>query len=124
MKNFDNNIDRLISTILSEEIENKSKKLFEQAHGEWTEIVADESDEEMDEQEQEEGNAFTGALANAKGKGKKSFDVDGETYPVKEDEEMDEQEQEEGNAFTGALANAKNKGKKSFDVDGETYPVK
>lgn len=38
-----------------------------------------ETDEEM-----EEGNAFLGARADAKDQGKKEFEFDGETYPVKE----------------------------------------
>ena len=39
---------------------------------------------DMGEQETEEGNAFSGALANAKKDGKDSFEVDGKTYQVKE----------------------------------------
>ena len=39
---------------------------------------------EMGENEVEEGNAFSGALANAKKDGKSSFKVDGKTYQVKE----------------------------------------
>jgi hypothetical protein len=42
---------------------------------------------DMGEQETEEGNEFTGALADAKKAGKKSFEVDGKTYPVKEAKE-------------------------------------
>lgn len=37
------------------------------------------------EQEMEEGNAFTGALAKAKKEGKKSFNVDGKEFEVTED---------------------------------------
>ena len=39
---------------------------------------------DMGEQETEEGNAFTGALADAKKDGKDSFEVDGKKYNVKE----------------------------------------
>jgi len=39
---------------------------------------------DMDEQETEEGNAFSGALAKAKAEGKDSFEVDGKKYQVKE----------------------------------------
>lgn len=39
---------------------------------------------DMDEQETEEGNAFSGALAKAKEEGKDSFEVDGKKYHVKE----------------------------------------
>ena len=38
----------------------------------------------FDEQEQEEGNAFSGALERAKKHHSKNFELDGETYPVKE----------------------------------------
>ena len=38
----------------------------------------------MEEQETEEGNAFSGALADAKKRGKSSFEVDGKKYSVKE----------------------------------------
>jgi hypothetical protein len=40
--------------------------------------------ETKEDSEMEEGNAFSGALAKAKKEGKKSFEVDGKTYPVKE----------------------------------------
>jgi len=39
----------------------------------------------MEEEEVEEGNAFTGALAKAKKEGKKSFKVDGKEFEVTED---------------------------------------
>lgn len=41
----------------------------------------------MEEQETEEGNAFSGALADAKKSGKDSFEVDGKKYQVKEEKE-------------------------------------
>jgi hypothetical protein len=41
----------------------------------------------MEEQETEEGNAFSGALADAKKSGKDSFEVDGKKYSVKESKE-------------------------------------
>jgi hypothetical protein len=40
----------------------------------------------------EEGNEFSGALANAKKRGDKSFEVDGKTYPVKESIQLTEDE--------------------------------
>jgi hypothetical protein len=39
---------------------------------------------EFNENDMEEGNAFSGALAKAKEEGKSSFEVDGKTYEVKE----------------------------------------
>ena len=41
MRNFKNNIDRLVSKVLNEEIENKVKQISEEM-GEWTEIEVDE----------------------------------------------------------------------------------
>ena len=41
----------------------------------------------MEEQETEEGNAFSGALADAKKSGKDSFEVDGKKYTVKESDD-------------------------------------
>lgn len=42
----------------------------------------------MEEQETEEGNAFSGALADAKKRGKDSFEVDGKKYQVKEEKKF------------------------------------
>lgn len=42
----------------------------------------------VDEDDMEEGNEFSGALAKAKASGAKEFEVDGKKYPVKEDEEQ------------------------------------
>jgi hypothetical protein len=44
----------------------------------------DKDSEDSENGEMEEGNAFSGALANAKKDGKNSFEVDGKTYQVKE----------------------------------------
>ena len=41
MSNFENNLDKLVSKILNEEIENKVKQISEEM-GEWTEIEVDE----------------------------------------------------------------------------------
>jgi hypothetical protein len=46
----------------------------------------------MEEQETEEGNAFSGALSKAKKDGKDSFEVDGKKYPVKESYRLTESE--------------------------------
>jgi hypothetical protein len=47
---------------------------------------------EFSEEDVEEGNEFSGALANAKKRGEKSFEVDGKTYPVKESIQLTEDE--------------------------------
>ena len=46
----------------------------------------------MEEQETEEGNAFSGALSKAKKSGEDSFEVDGKEYPVKESYRLTETE--------------------------------
>jgi hypothetical protein len=49
-------------------------------------VNAVEENKEIDEDEMEEGNAFTGALAKAKKDGKESFEVDGKTYKVQNED--------------------------------------
>jgi hypothetical protein len=62
-------------TIYELEIEDEEETLYE--------VQLDETSD-IDEEEMGEGNAFSGALEKAKKEGKKSFKVDGKTYPVKE----------------------------------------
>jgi hypothetical protein len=71
--------------------------------------------------ETDEGNAFTGALSQARKTGDKDFEVDGKKFETKEGKKS---ETDEGNAFSGALSNAKKSGEDSFEVDGKKYPVK
>jgi hypothetical protein len=169
MSNFKINVDKLVSKILNEEIENKAKQISEQLEeGEWTEIEVDE---------QLKGGQKKIDVAEPKGKitaadfkklrdnktNKKEvdefyfdsededeeddsyFDFDGDDSEDEEmemgrdkfhvtrkpkmmgsfdDEPVGEAETEEGNAFSGALADAKKSGKDSFEVDGKTYNVK
>lgn len=108
-------IENLVSKILSEEIDKKSKSMVEKMGGEWTEIEV---------KEKLYGNQKKLDVAQPKGKltaadFKKLSRVKNSTK-----KEMDETETEEGNLFTGALANAKKKGDKEFKVDGKTYQVK
>jgi hypothetical protein len=235
MSNFKINIDKLVSKILNEEIENKSKQISEQLEeGEWTEIEVDEQQlkggqkfiakqaepkdkitgadfkklrskkketketEEMDEfyfydDESESGDDFEkedmgmemgrdkfhvtrrpkmmGSFDDEHGfydederqytgdfdfdfdeeefddfdsfdakyggkqrlfapgkEGKKFFDMYkekfGKPFRVRTPRDMGEAETEEGNAFSGALADAKKSGEDSFEVDGKTYKVK
>jgi len=249
MSNFKNNIDKLVSRILNEEIENKVKQLSEGMHeGEWTEIEVDEElhgkqkkidvaepkgkitaddfkklrqakahkeeveewfffddeedksvpgDYEGDEEEEEEAEELSAQEPTYVGKGlgdnqwdvsrrprmmasfddehgwyddidrpyrgKFDFDYDEEEFedfPSLMDKYGDKQswfdpkhgekffnrykemyggkpfrirvpkgleeeaETEEGNAFTGALSDAKKSGKDSFEVDGKKFNVK
>jgi hypothetical protein len=110
MKDFQDRIDNMIAKILKEEIENKSEEMSEKLYGgqhkldvakpkgvlnkkdfeklrDMKETEDIEETEDMEEQETEEGNAFSGALADAKKSGKDSFEVDGKKYQVKEAKE-------------------------------------
>jgi len=115
MDKFNKNIDKLISKILSEEIDNRAKQIYEKS-GEWMEI---EVDEEL------HGNQKKLDVANPKGKlTSADFKKLRSQKEEVEESETDEEEQIEGNAFSGALAKAKEEGKDSFDVDGKKYQVK
>ena len=52
----------------------------------------DRNPKDSEDGEMEEGNEFSGALADAKKRGEKSFEVDGKTYPVKESIQLTEDE--------------------------------
>jgi len=133
MDNFNENIDNLISKILSEEIESKSKEVVEQLEeGEWTEIEMDE-DEYYGDSQNLNMNEDSEACETYKYHLDNFGDDDERTMMFKskcEDsdmgnmEDMDEAETEEGNAFSGALAQAKKDGEDSFEVDGKKYHVK
>jgi hypothetical protein len=125
MKNSQHNIDKLISKILSEEINAKSKEIIEEMSEEWTEI---EMDEELS------GNQSKIDVAEPKGKiTAADFKKLRATKEETDEQECNEcgdnmyeedAETDEGNAFSGALAKAKEEGDDSFEVDGKTYSVK
>jgi ElaB/YqjD/DUF883 family membrane-anchored ribosome-binding protein len=122
MDNFKNHIDKLVSKVLNEEIENKVKQITETMSGEWTEIEVEEG--LKGGQKKLDVAAPKGKLTSADFKKlRKSKEAKvGEKYG--KNHGMEEQETEEGNAFSGALADAKKSGKDSFEVDGKKYPVK
>ena len=100
MKDFQEKIDRMVSKILLEEIENKSNEMNEKLHGDQHKLDV------------------------AKPKGKLTKADFEKLSDMKEEQDMEEQETDEGNAFSGALAKAKEEGKDSFEVDGKKYDVK
>ena len=123
MDNFKNHIDKLVSKVLNEEIENKVKQITEtMMSGEWTEIEVEEG--LKGGQKKLDVAAPKGKLTSADFKKlRKSKEAKvGEKYG--KNHGMEEQETEEGNAFSGALADAKKSGKDSFEVDGKKYSVK
>ena len=91
-------------------------------------------DFDFDEEEFDDFDSFDSKYGGkqrlfAPGKeGKKFFDMYkekfGKPFRVRTPRDMGEAETEEGNAFSGALADAKKSGKDSFEVDGKTYNVK
>ena len=116
MKNIENMIEKLVEKVLNEEIDSKVKNISESVSQEIDEMdefyeVAkkrreermasrkgkddligvysniDKQREEMEEEEVEEGNAFSGARAEAIKNGEKEFTVDGKTYPVEDEED-------------------------------------
>jgi hypothetical protein len=79
-----------------------------------------EFEREVDESETEEGNAFTGALADAKKKGEKDFEVDGKKYEVREKWEGDVEVKQTGEysdmsieELNAAIKKLKDKNKKA-----------
>jgi hypothetical protein len=100
MKNYQKDIDQMISEILSEELEKKSDEMNEKLHGKQHKLDV------------------------AKPKGKLTKADFRKLGDMKEEQDMEEQETEEGNAFSGALAKAKEEGQDSFEVDGKKYDVK
>lgn len=106
-------IEKLISGVLSEEIEKKSKTMSNKMAGEWTEIEV-----------KEKLHGKQRKLDVAEPKGKLTAADFKKLSQKKHKKDVDESETEEGNAFTGALANAKKEGDKDFKVDGKTYQVK
>jgi len=94
MEDFQKRIDNMVSKILKEEIEKKSEEMSEKLHGkqhkldvakpkgkltraDFEKLGDMKEEEDMEEQETEEGNAFSGALSDAQNEGDDSSVVDG-----------------------------------------------
>ncbi len=110
--NIEKTINKIVDKVLNEELSKKVEEAVDavsedmgkmpeerdEFDGRDSEVVGVDSDiqkqrmeEEMDEEEMEEGNAFSAARAEAIEKGEDSFEVDGKTYPVKgEEDEVNE----------------------------------
>jgi hypothetical protein len=187
MKNFQNDIDNLVSKILSEEIDSKVRKIME-TNGEFDEELTggqskidvaepkgkitaadfkklrdakthkgqveeyfmeldleDEDDNygeySGDEEEEEEAEEMSQNEPTYVGRGLKdnkiiskvknairnrfNNDEDEEELDIETDwSQLEEDEATEGNAFSGARAQAIEDGEDTFEVDGETYHVK
>lgn len=135
MKNFEQNIDKMISKILKEEIESKSKTILERLEegGEWNEIHLDEElhgkQHKLDKNKNGRIDAEDFKLLRKKETKEDDFDslVDAD---IEDEEERDSLEQgmyeedgetDEGNEFTGELEKAREEGKPTFKVGGKTF---
>lgn len=113
------NIDLLVSRILKEEIDNKTKgMLFED----------DESDEYDGKKSSScRWNHPKGTTVGDMMRIREPKIRERDELAIKEKgslkKKSDKEEASEGNAFSGALNRAREKGDKSFDVDGKKYPV-
>ena len=112
MSTYQNKIDKLVEQILKEEIDNKVSLVLESLKGNQSKLdvavpkgkltaadfkklrqkkttkkEVEESWEDEFDEEVEEGNKFSGELSKARKQHKDSFEVDGETYPVREGKE-------------------------------------
>jgi hypothetical protein len=112
MSTYQNKIDKLVEKILNEEIDKKVSFVLEKFNDGRDEIdvakpkgkitsadfkklrqnksskkEVDENWEDEFDEEVEEGNKFSGELSKARKQHKDSFEVDGETYPVREAKE-------------------------------------
>jgi hypothetical protein len=197
MRNFQNDIDKLVSSILNEEIDTKVRKIMEtkgsfddgrdnidvaepkgkitaadfkklrdaKSHKKEVEefFIDDDSEEEEAEELSQNEPTYVGrglkdnkimsklknAIRSFNDEDEEELDIETDWSQLEEDEDYDykesdnedndwqeldlddetdwtkleEDEATEGNAFTGALANAKKSGKDSFEVDGKEYNV-
>jgi len=84
--NIEKTINKIVDKVLNEELSKKVEEAVDAVSEDMGKMP-----EEMDEEEMEEGNAFSAARAEAIKKGEDSFEVDGKTYPVKgEEDEVNE----------------------------------
>lgn len=138
MKKTQLDIDRMVSEILKEEIEIRSKRVVEEV-GEWKEIEVGE--ELHGGQKKLDVAPPKGKLTAAdfkKLRSKKHTKESDESFDDMVDKDIDFEEErdsleqgmyeedgetEEGNEFSGNRADAIEKGLDSFEVDGKTYPV-
>lgn len=110
MKRYTNDIDDMITKILSEEIDNKSKKMSQEMEGEWLEIETKET---------LRGGQKKLDVAPPKGK---LTSADFKKLRAKK-KNFDEQETEEGNLWGEKVLAAKKAGKDSFTLDNKKYSV-
>lgn len=79
-----NSIDRLINKVLEEEIQNKVYNFLNEDKDEWMEIDGTIDEMDIEEDENLESREFVYAARKAKEQGKKTFELDGKKFDVKE----------------------------------------
>lgn len=131
MKNFEQNIDKMISKILKEEIESKTKTILERLEegGEWNEIHLDEELHGGQKKLDKKIDADDFELLRKKETKEDDFDslVDADIHDEEERDSLEQGmyeedgETDEGNEFTGELDRARKEGKPTFEVGGKTF---
>lgn len=79
-----NSIDKLINKVLEEEIQNKVQNFLNEDKDEWMEIDGTIDEMDIEEDENLESREFVYAAKRAKEQGKKTFELDGKKFDVKE----------------------------------------
>lgn len=154
MKSNNFNIDRLVNTILNEEIQKKASEVVLEKKDVWMEIVGDkdlhekwDKDTEIKKTGEHSDKSISqidSEIKKLKDKTKKYKDEGKavpeeykkkisqlyfakrakKNWPSKGKVDVDEMEASEGNAFGKAVQDAKKSGKKEFEVDGKEYKLK
>lgn len=85
--NIEETINNIVDRVLNEELSKKIDETVETISEDMGEMPEEIDEVEVDEEEVDEGNAFSGARAEAIKNGEKEFIVDGKTYPVEDEED-------------------------------------
>ena len=131
MNNSQKKIDRLVESILNEEVEKKVNSIMEQLKGKQSKLDVAEPKGKLTAADfkklrgtkKTETNEGDGMCSECGGGMYEGECMECGSSYMKE-EWNEEEEVEEGNAFSGALNKARKQHKDSFEVDGETYPVR
>jgi len=111
-------IDKLVESILNEEIDNKVSLIMEKLKGNQDKLDVAEPKGKLT------ADDFKKLRSAKKSETKEEEQMCSECGRGGMYEEMDEEDMEEGNEFTGELEKARKEHKKEFKVGNKTYPVK
>jgi hypothetical protein len=126
MNKFQNKIDKLLTKILEEEINNKSEnmsKIVSEQMFRHKGRISPQDFVKLQKIKNKKPVFEESEVCNECGVGEMHEGVCNECGYGRMEEDMDE-EMEEGNEFTGELEKARKEHKKEFTVGGKTYPVR